>query len=407
MLFALAWRNLWRQKVRTGLTLLSMALASMLLVFMLSFQFGVYDTMKGNSLRLIDGFAQIQPEGYADDPDIEKTIADPQKLMAAAEQLDGVTAAAPRATGYVILANGERSYGAAVVGIDPARETKVSSLAGTVHDGRYLIPNDSDAVVLGTLLARNLKLKVGDKLTLIGSGRDGSVAADSLSVVGLFDTGMTDIDRQIAEMPLSRFNDTFSMNGAVNVVALVGKTLSETDAALPGIDALAKKDGLVVRSWDQLEPALAQGITLDFSTGLLFYVSLVVVVIFIILNTLLMSVLERTREFGMMLAIGMRPQRAGAMVWIELILLAVIGNGIGMVLGAALALYYQTVGMSFPGLEEMMAQFGLSGTLYPTLSAVTALAGPIVVILSVALAGIVPYRHILKLQPVSAVGAGQ
>ncbi len=406
MLVSLAWRNLWRQKVRTLLTLLSMVLASMILVFMLSFQFGVYDTMKGNALRLLDGFAQIQPEGYADDPDIEKVITDPDALIKSVEALNGVTAAAPRATGYVILANGDRSYGAAVIGVDPARETQVSSLSGTVHEGRYLAPGDTDAVVVGKLLARNLKLSLGDKLTLIGSGRDGSVAADSLSVVGMFDTGMSEIDRQIIEMPINRFDDTFAMGGAVNYISLIGPTLSATNAALPELDRLAAKDGYVVRSWGQLEPALEQGLTIDFSTGLLFYVSMVVVVIFIILNTLLMSVLERTREFGMLLAIGMRPDKAGGMVWIELTLLAVIGNAIGIVLGSGLVLYFQSVGIVFSGLEEMMAQFGLSGALYPNLTVTTALAGPLAIIICVMLSGIVPYRHILKLDPVSVVGVG-
>lgn len=404
MLFSLAWRNIWRQPVRTALTLLSMALAAMLLVFMLSFQLGVYDTMKGNALRLLDGFAQIQPKGYADDPDIEKVITDPDAVAAEALKLPGVTAVAPRATGFVILANGERSYGAAVIGVDPQKETAVTSLAGTVKEGRYLNATDTDAVVIGSVLARNLKLKVGDRMTLIGSGRDGSVAADSLEVVGMFNTGMSDLDRQIAQMPLKRFDETFAMNGAVNVLALIGPTLGAVDAIIPDLRALAADKGLAARDWAELQPAVKQGIDLDFSTGILFYISLVVVVIFIILNTLLMSVLERTREFGMLLAIGMRPTRAGRMVWIELILLALIGNVIGIVLGGALALYFQSTGIAFDGLEGMLAQFGLSDRLYPVLSLTSALSGPLAIILAVVVVGIIPYRHILKLNPVDAVG---
>ena len=404
MLFSLTWRNLWRQPLRTGLTLLSMALAAALLVFMLSFQLGVYDTMKGNSLRLLDGFAQVQPQGYADDPDIIRVIPDPDAVASAALALPGITAAAPRASGYVILANGDRSFGAAVIGVEPEREGQVSSLPATVREGRYLAADDQDAVVIGTVLARNLKLKLGDRLSLIGTGQDGSMAADSLKVVGFFDTGMTELDRQIAEMPLSRFDDTFAMQGAVNYMSVIGNTLSAVDAELPALRARMDSAGLVVRDWQQLQPALKQGIDLDFSTGLLFYISLVVVVIFIILNTLLMSVLERTREFGMLLAVGMRPGMAGGMVWIEMILLAVLGNGIGILIGAGIALYFQSTGIAFDGLETMMAQFGLSDRLYPTLTWVSALAGPLAIIACVAAIGIVPYRHVLKLNPVAAVG---
>jgi len=401
----MAWRNLWRQPMRTVLTLLSMTLASLILVFMLSFQLGVYDTMKGNVLRIFDGFAQFQPIGYRDDPDIKKVISDPAALEARAMAVQGITAAAPRATGFVILANGDRSYGAAVVGVDPGQEVAVSSLASTVHDGRYLQPDDTDTVVLGEALAQNLHLKVGDRLTLIGGGLDGSVAADSLEVVGLFHTGMAELDRQIAEMPLARFQETFAMGGAVNVVAVVGKSLADVDAALPALADLARADGLTTLDWSELQPALQQGIAIDFTTGLMFYFSLVIVVVFIILNTLLMSVLERTREFGMLLAIGMQPNRIGIMIWFELIFLTLLGNLAGIAIGGGLALWFQYTGISFSGIEGLLAQFGLPGKLYPTVSLTSTLSGPGVIFLSVVIAGIFPYRRIGRLEPIAAMGA--
>lgn len=269
MLLEMAWRNLWRQPMRTALSLLTMALAAALLVFMLSFQLGVYDTMKSNALRIFDGFARIQPSGYADDPDVRKTINDPETLAARAEQVPGVTAAAPRATSYVILANGERSYGAAIVGVAPDRERRVSTLARTLKQGRYLTPGDTDAVVLGDALARNLKLKLGDKVTLLGSALYGTIAADSLTLVGIFHSGIGDLDRQIAEMPLSRFQQSFAMGDTANTIALIGPSLARVNAALPRLDQLAKANKLVVEDWGGLQPGLKQAITLDFSTSML------------------------------------------------------------------------------------------------------------------------------------------
>lgn len=405
MLVALAWRNLWRQPMRTGLSLVTMALAAALLVFMLSFQLGVYDTMKANALRIFDGFAQIQPPGYADDPGIRKVIADPGKVAAAARSVPGITAASPRAQSYVILANGELSYGAAIEGVAPGSEQEVSTLGRTVREGRYLKVGDSGTIVLGDALARNLKLKVGDKVTLLGSAMDGTVAADSLTLVGIFHTGMNDLDRQIAEMPLSRFQQTFAMNGAANVIALSGPSLPAVTGALPALSGTLRSDGLVVRDWGALEPALKQAITLDFSTSMLWYVSLVVVVVFIILNTLLMSVLERTREFGMLLAIGMQWGRIGRMLWLELFFLALVGNFIGIAIGGGATLWFAHEGIAFGAIEGLMAQWGLPGRLYPTLSLTSALAGPGVIVLSVAIAGLVPFRRIRRLEPIAAMGA--
>lgn len=405
MIFALAWRNLWRQPVRTALSVFSIAFASALLVFALSFQLGVYDTMKANALRLFDGFAQIQPQGYSDDPDIRKTLADPQALAEAAVTVPGVTAAAPRAMSFVILANGERSFGAAIVGVDPARETGVSTLATTVHEGRYLAPVDSDGIVLGDALARNLELAPGDRVTLLGSALDGSIAADVLTVTGLFHTGISELDRQISQMPLSRFQETFLMGEAANVVTLSGQRLADVDAALPALAARVATDGVVVRDWGELQPALEQAITLDFTTALLWYASMVVVVVFIILNTLLMSVFERTREFGMLLAVGMRSDMIGRMLWLELILFALIGNAIGILIGGAAALWFQVHGITFSGMEGIFAQFGLPNQLFPALSFTSALAGPAVIVVAIAVMGYYPYRRARALQPVAAMAA--
>jgi putative ABC transport system permease protein len=405
MLFAMAWRNLWRRPVRTGLSLFSMAFAAAILVFMLSFQLGVYDTMKANVLRVFDGFAQIQPLSYADDPDIRKTIDAPVEVAARVAAIDGVDVATPRATSYVILANGETSYGAAIEGVDPKGERKLSSLASTIREGRYLSADDDDAIVLGDTLARNLKINLGDRVTLLGAAADGSVAADSLLLVGIFHTGLSDLDRQIAEMPLARFQQTFAMVDKANVIALAGRSLSAISRARPALDRLAQARDLAVEDWGRLEPSLKQAITLDFSTSMLWYASLVVVTVFIILNTLLMSVLERTREFGMLLSIGMPSGLIGRMLWLELILLAVLGNAAGIVIGAVPAYWLEVHGITFGGLEGLLAQWGLPGRLYPSLTLTSVLVGPLAIVLSVCIAGLVPFQRIRRLEPIAAMRA--
>lgn len=403
MLIQMAWRNLWRQPTRTLLSLLTISLSGALLVFMLSFQLGVYDTMKTNALRIFDGFAQIQPFGYADDPDIRKLISSPDKIASAVAGIRGVGAAAPRATSYVILANGDLSYGGALQGVDPEREQAVSTLKSTVHEGRYLEAGDTDAIVLGDALARNLKLKLGDRVTILGAAVDGTVAVDSLKLVGIFHSGISELDRQIAEMPLPRFQETFALGDAANVIALSGRNLSVVNAALPALGQIADSDNLTIEDWGGLQPGLKQAIQLDFSTSMLWYVSLVVVVVFIILNALLMSILERTREFGMLLAIGMRASLVGRMLWLELLMLAVVGNLIGIAIGGAAALWLGQTGIAMGSMENLMAQWGLPGRLYPALSVTSAFAGPAIIAVCIAFAGLVPVRRINRLEPISAM----
>src|SRR5262249_24724617 len=147
--------------------------------------------------------------GFRDDPDIRKTVGDVANLKRAALAVPGVTAAAPRINGFAILANGSRSFGAMVIGVDPESEAKVSKLSQQVSQGRYLVPTDDAAAVIGDVLARNLGVGIGGKITLLGSAADGSVAADVLKVTGIFHTGMPDMDRSILEMPLSRAQSAF------------------------------------------------------------------------------------------------------------------------------------------------------------------------------------------------------
>ena len=170
-------------------------------------QLGAYGTMKESVLRLIDGFAQIQPPGYADDPDLRKTIADPAALMATARQIaggDGERAARARAMSSSRTVRAAMAR--AVFGIDPARETKVSTL-GDDHRRRPLSRSRATPTpwLIGAGLARNLKLSIGSKLTMLGGARDGSIAADVLKRAGIFSTGAPELDRQVIEMPLARF----------------------------------------------------------------------------------------------------------------------------------------------------------------------------------------------------------
>lgn len=405
MIASLAWRNIWRQPTRTLLSVLGMAFASVLLVFMLSFQFGSYDTMKSSMLQISDGFGQFQPIGYKDDPEISKKIADPAALMADLAPFQEISARTARSSGFVLLANGERSFAAAIVGVDPVHEPQVSTLSTLVKQGRALTAQDTNAIIIGDGLARNLRLSLGDGVTMLGTGMDGSVAADVLTVVGIFKTGVAEIDRQIAQMPLARFDEAFLMGGAVNIIAITGDDFYEIEHLSAQMREIAGKHGLVYLDWGEIQPAIKSAIALDMSTAMLMYGTLVIVVVFIILNTLYMSVLERTREFGMLLALGMKPAQIGRLVWVEMIFLSLLGTGVGVVLGVAITAYVQSVGIAFEGLDEIYAQWGLPSRMYPNMTPFRVLVGPGAIVLSIAILGIIPYRRVLGLEPVEAMAA--
>jgi len=214
-----------------------------------------------------------------------------------------------------------------------------------------------------------------------------------------------EIDRQMAQMPLARFQETFLMDQTVNTMAIMGAHLSDIVAAGPRLRALAARHDAVYLDWGELAPAVKQAITLDISTAMMMYVTLVVVVVFIILNTLYMSVLERTREFGVLLAIGMKPGQIGRMVWLEMIFLSIAGTGIGVLLGVGVTLFFSHQGIAFEALDEVYAQWGLPSRFYPMMSPLSVLLGPGAIVTAITVLGFIPYRRVLGLEPVSAMAA--
>ena len=382
-----------------------MSFTSMLLVFVLSFQLGSYDTMKASMLQISDGFGQFQPVGYKDDPEMGKTISNPENIVAEISKIEGISGVTERGNGFGLLAHGERTFAAAVMGIDPVNEGLVTTMTGKVTEGRPLAADDENVIVIGDGLARNLKVGLGDPVTMLGSGTDGSVAADVLTVVGIFKSGVPELDRQIAQMPIERFKETFLMEGAAHAILVRSDELPAVEKAESDLIAIADKYDVVYLNWQELRPEVQQMINIDFYTAVMMYATLVVVVVFIILNTLYMSVLERTREFGVLMAVGMKPHQIGRMVWMEMIFLTMVGCGIGIGLGMILTGIFENTGIAIDmeGTEEIYAQWGLPSKFYPEMTVGRVLAGPASMVGLIALLGIIPYRRVMSLKPVKAM----
>lgn len=409
MIFELAWRNSWRQPRRTILSSLAIAFTSAFLIFMPSLQNGSYIAMVENTLRLFDGYAEIQQVGYRDNPEIRNSLKVPDNLISDLKKIEQVATISQRAISFALLASDQRSFGAQIVGVQSNSEARVSTIPGNIKHGRFLSTDinntDSSEIVLGDVLAKNLKVAVGDKITLLGNGRDGSLAADSLTVVGIFSTGISAMDRLMAEIPLQRFQQTFSMNQQIHSIILSGNDIASFQQSIKSIQALANKYNLTALDWQQLQPGLMKGILLDISTSLPLYIAMVLVVTFSLLNSVFMSVLERTREFGVLLSLGMRPSNIAKMVWIETIILIIFGLLIGIALGYALTEYYAHTGIHFAEAQEIFKEFGLPSAMYPQLNWFTLLIGPSIIGLCILISTIFPVVRIYKMQPVPAMRA--
>ena len=376
----------------------------MLLVFMMSLQLGMYGLMIDNSLKLFTGHLQVQAPGFKDEQKMRQTVPDILPLARSfREQLARVQVAA-RGSTFALVSSEDRSFGIAILGVESGFEPRVSSIPGLVDDGRYLTSNDAAEIVIGRVLARNLRAGVGDELTLLGSGLDGSFAATVVEVVGIFDSGVKDIDRSIAQIPIGLFQETFFMEGAGHQIVIVADDRNVIPELIPQVTGMLPPDSdLTVLDWNQLQPGLKQAIQADMASSFFMYFILVILVSFSVLNTQLMSVLERTREFGIVMALGLRPGKLGRLVLLETAIMGSMGLLLGAVAGGLLTAWFSGNGIVFPGMDEMAAQFNLPARMYPKVSLLTLFGGPAIVFAFTLMAAIYPAVRLNWQNPVDSM----
>ena len=400
---AIAWRNLWRNRRRTLLSAASIAFSVALLLFAMAMQSGAYRTMIDNATRLLDGHVQVQRPGYLDDPRIGNVIEDVADRLAIVRATPGVVGATPRIAAFVLVSGDDRSYGAQLLGVDPSGEQVLSSLPSLVAAGRYL--GGGAEAYAGRVLARNIGASVGDQIVILGTTATGGMAALAVTLVGTFSSGATELDRQLIEVPYAAVADAFEMSDSAHAIVVRTTSVERADAVA---DALGKRlpGNDLALTWRALLPDLHQAILFDRASSEVVYGVLAAVVSIGVLNGFLMTVFERTREFGMLLAMGMRSSTLIGMLQLEALLLSSIGCAVGVAIGAPLVLWCGHTGISLgDDAGAALRVYHLADRLYPVLAAPAVLKPVVLMVLCTQLAAWVPALRVRRIQPVEALRA--
>ena len=395
-----AWRNLWRNKRRTWLTSGGIAFAVYLVVLAMSIQVGSYAGMIDISTRLLSGHAQIQHPDYLDRPGVHRTVAGAQALSRRLAALESVGAVAQRAEGFAIASVGEKSFAVQVVGVEPDREPAVSNIPNMLINGSYL-QGAGDAFV-GAAVARNLGVAPGDELALLGTSKNGGVAVLSVRISGVFRTGTPGLDRALIQVPLASLQEAFELSDEVHRILLVAASVDGIETMLNALDAELEEQRLL--PWFELLPEVAQSIELDWIGNMLFYAILLLLVVFSVANTFIMTLFERTREFGMLLSIGMRSGALISMLQAEALCMWLIGAGLGLGLVTLSILVLLDIGIPLSGdLGEVARQMMMPDTIYPAFSVRAYLISPLALLAGMSMAALLPSLRVRKLQPIEAL----
>lgn len=400
----LAWRNVWRHRRRTVIIALAMGLSLALMIFYDGLLDGFNQAIAGNAVRVLGGNIQVHAEGYREKVDSNPLLPleDDAAVVQAALAQPNVIAASRRIQTGGLISNNEGAFSMTIIGIEPEVEAPVSLIAEHIAAGRNLQASDQDSVLIGAGLAEALSIEVGDRITMVGSDIHKQNRQRTMTVVGVYDVGIPSIEKSTAYISLTEAQDLFGLRSQVTEVQI---TLERVGTEAEVVSALTPLlPGYEVESWSNNYPELGNAVGRKNIVMDIFSVIIVMIAGIGILNLLLMAIYERTREIGLLGAMGLKPREVAAVFILEGAFIGLVGVVTGIVMGLLTNLSLMQVGMDysqFAGLTEYMAL--ISGKVYPTLGVNKLFMRALIVLVIAALAALIPAVIASRREPSEAL----
>ncbi len=402
MIWSIAWRNVWRNKVRSIVMIAAIALGLVAGVFIMAFMQGAVNARIESATKSELSHIQIHAPHFLDNNETELFIKDAVNLVDKIEKLDSVKAASPRliAEPFIMAAHG--TGGGRLLGIDIEKEKRVTDIFEHLIDGTYLEKTSRmPPILIGQKIAKKLKLKVGSKVNVQMVDLGGDLSSKGYRVSGIYKTSNTTFDETHLFV---RYHDLQSQlgieNGAAHEIAIITDKGDEAALVKPSIQNIAGNND--VKTWKELSPEMAL-LTDSMNQYMYFFILIILLgLCFGIINTMLMAVMERTKEIGMLMAVGMNSRRIFAMIIMESIMLTLTGGILGMLLGYGITKFFETTPINVSMFSEGLEKYGFATQIYTSLRPDTLITITILVIITGLLSAIYPARKALKLNPAEA-----
>lgn len=398
----LAWRNIWRNKRRTLIAASSVFFAVVLALVMRSLQYGSYDFMIDSALRMYTGYLQIHGKGYWNERSLENSIYDYENLIHKIENLESVEIAIPRLENFLLISSKDITKIASVICVDPIKEDRMTRLKKKLIEGRY-INNEDQGILITEGLARLLKVKTGDTVTLYGQGVYGLTVAVNCPVIGVVQFTLPDINNTFVYMPLNFGQTLFGMEDRITTISIMLDNPQEMDRVYEKVKSLMTDD-LELMKWEELLPELVQGIQLDNVGGMIMLFILYLIIAFGILGTIMMMTAERTKEFGILISVGMKKSRLILITTLESIFISLLGAITGVIISIPILLFLNNNPIRLTGeLAEISLKFGVEPILPFSVEPKIFFAQTGIVLIIALITAIYPVNYIRKIKPIEAM----
>ena len=402
-LLRMAWRNVWRNKRRTLIALAAVALGLVFLAFVDGSIAGFQQAIFGNAVRLQGGNVQVHAPGYG-----EKAkrlpllpLADADAVVRAARAQSQVVASSRRINTAGFVSSREATMPVMISGIEPELEAPVGLLAGNIAQGRYLTAGDEDLILVGQAMAARLKVGVGDRITLLGRATHQQMRRRTMTVVGIYDLGLPEAEKKMAYISLAEAQTLFDLRDQATEVVVALQSVGQEKAVVAALqEALPAYE---VAAWQELNPEMNQSLQVDKQIMSIFGLVVLLIAGVGILNLMLMAVFERTREIGLLAAMGLKRHEILGLFLLEGVLIGLLGALIGGVLGGLIVSAVGQVGirLSVAEMGEMLALLG--DRLYPALQIELLLGRALTIAVIAALASLYPAWQASKREPAEAL----
>jgi ABC-type lipoprotein release transport system permease subunit len=400
----IAWRNIWRHRRRTIIIIGAMGLSLAMMMMYDGLIEGFNQAIYGNAIRVMGGNIQIHAAGYREKFESNPLLAlqDDEAVIQAALGQPGVISATRRIQTGGMVTNREGAFSLSIIGIDPEAEAPVSLIEQNITDGRWLTSDDQDVVLIGRGLADEMLLKVGDRITLVGSDINKQNRQRSMTVVGIYDIGVPTNEKNALYISLAEAQSLYGLGAQSTEVQVNIEQLGNEPAV---VDALAPLlPGYEVESWEKNYPELKTTINRKSSVMNVFGVIIIAIAGIGILNLLLMAVYERTREIGLLGAMGLKPRQIATLFILEGTLIGVVGAAAGAILGMAFNLTFQQIGFDYSSYADITEYMALiTGKIYPTLGVENLFSRMMSVIVISTLAAWIPATEAARREPAEAL----
>ncbi len=364
----LAWRNIWRHKRRTIILVISVGFTMAMMMMYDGLVDGFQDAIYTNAIRVLGGNIQVHAEGYR--AKVEQMpilpLQNEQEVIKAAKAQPQVVSAVRRITTGGMATNHEGAFAVTILGIEPETETDFSLVPGKTNEGRFLKSDDRDAIVIGKGLAVAMDASIGDQITLVGKATHQQMRKRTMTITGIYDLGMRDIEKRTVYISLAEAQDLYGLSGQITEVAISIKQLGKEQPVVSSIEKTV--GGVEVNSWQTNYPDLESALSTKSGVMNIFSIILLIIAGIGIMNLLLMAIFERTREIGVLGALGLKPNQISILFLLEGAMMGLVGAVAGVALGLAVNLLLGKVGFDYSQFASMTDYTALiSGRVYSTL----------------------------------------